>query len=250
MALIKIAIDRQNKTLVEYNGSVPELPPLYELNSQEFRVQVVDPTDDLSAPYEPVDCAVLAIRMVVSIAATGTQGDETENLLAAAYEAAWTWDAGDMCFNGEIDFNTAETAAYIGDAAFKTAILEVNLVIGGRLETLLSHRGGSTNFQISANCDSGGSEAPSLLAEPTITDTLPIDDSVDGIAVTDNVVEVTDLGLADTPSAVFIFINAPSGSGPIFCNLIIGSVTTDGFSFIMSGVPENDNYTFTYVLAF
>ncbi len=249
MALLKLAFDRQNKTLVSFNGSAEEIPPLYQTNVQAFRIQIVDPTGDPAAPYEVVDCAAFSLRAVLASTTTGELGDMTENLLAATYEAGWGWDAGDEAFLGSISLDTSEIAAFIGALAFKSAIIEFNLVSGSDPETVYGAINGGANITINANADEMDSVAPSAVGEATIG-TVGIEHGVGGVTIAENVVTIAGLGLGGVPSAVLIFINAPSGSGPIFPNFIRGSASTDGFSFIMSGIPENTNYTFTYVLSF
>ena len=109
MGLLKLAIDRQNKTLVIFDGSVAAIPPLYQTNTQTFQITVVDPVNGspYRETYTKVDCAAYGLRAVVSVGTTGATGDETSNLLAATYEAGWSWDADNLCFTGSVDCNTA-----------------------------------------------------------------------------------------------------------------------------------------------
>lgn len=249
MGLIKLAINRQTKQLVSYDGSVTTLPPLYQTNTQEFRVQVVDPSGGLfNTTFTPVDVTGSQLRMVLSQVATGVSGDESSNLLAAAYAGAWAWDGTNKWFTGSLDLNTAEIALYIDQASSKTAILELNLVTGGTPETLLSHTSGAaTNVTLCANCDAASASAPSVLTTPPSIGEKAIVDGVGGVTIADNVVTVTGLALGFTPSYWLIWVNAPSGSGAIAANFIVGSGSSGGFSFVMSAIPENDDYTVTYV---
>ncbi len=249
MGLLKLAFDRQNKALVDFNGSAVEIPPLYQTNVQSCRIQIVDPTGDPSAPYEAVDCAAFSLRAVLAAAVTGKVGDEAENLLAATYEAGWGWDAGLVAFTGSISLDTAEVAAFLGEAASKPAIFEVNLVSGGFPETVYGSISGAANIAINANADELDSTPPTLFDAATVG-TVGIVTGVGGVTIAENVVTITGLGLGAIPAVVAIWINAPSGSGPIFPNFIRGSASTAGFSFIMSGIPENNNYTFTYALSY
>lgn len=247
MGLLKLAIDRQNKVLVDFDGSVTALPPLYETNTQQYRIQIVDPTGNDVSPYEAVDCSGSGLRMVLASLVTGLEGDEIENLLAATYEAGWAYDAINLWYTGEINFNTAEVQAFIDQDAAKGAILEINLITGGTPETVFSHQNGASNVFISANADTGTATAPPVLNPPATIASKAIQNGVGGVTLVDNVVTVAGLGLGSTPSYYLIWVNAPAGSGAIAGNFIIGSATSDGFSFVMTGIPQNNNYTFTYI---
>lgn len=159
MGLIKLAIDRQNKELVEFNGSAVTLPPLYQTNTQPFRIQVVDSTGDPGTPYVAVDCTGLSLRVVITGVVTG--GNDT--LLAGTLEADWSYDAVNDWFTGSVDFNTAEISTFIGANAYKAAFLEINLMDGGSPTTLFGAKSGATNAIINANGDDllGTAPAPS-----------------------------------------------------------------------------------------
>lgn len=244
MGLLKLAIDRQNKALVSFNGSVTALPPLYQTNSQDFRIQIVDPSGGpFSTTYTAVDCSASELRVVLAVAATA----ETDSILAATYAAGWSYDAGNNWFTGTLDFNTAEIQQFIGSATHKAAVLEINLVTDSTPETVFGSKSGGTNVILNGNADEDGTTAPSVLTAPPSIGSKAIQDGVGGVTIVDNVVTVTGLGLAFTPSYFLLFINAPSGSGAITGNFVIGSGSSGGFSFVLSAIPENNNYTVTYV---
>jgi hypothetical protein len=250
MAILKLAIDRQNKTLVEVSGSFTELPPLYQTNTQQFQIQVVDPTGDPGAPYEVVDCSASELRVVLAAAVTGTEGDEAANLLAATYEAGWGWDAGLDAFTGSLNLHTAELIEFIGNNAFAAAIFEVNLITGGVSETLFGHRSGAANCTISANADIGGADAPEIIEQAQVVGTKILQDGVGNVTIVDNLVTIAGLALAGVPAHVFIFINAPSGSGFIGGCFVIGSATANQFEVILSAIPDVNTYSLTYILTF
>lgn len=250
MGLLKLAISRQKKSLVSYNGSATELPPFYQTNSQQLQITVVDETGDPVNPYAAVDLSASGLRAVVSAGVTGTEGDEAAELLAATYEAGWAWDAGSSSFLGSINFHTSEIDALIGGEAFDSAILEINVITGGVAETIFGHRSGATNIIINANADVGGAAAPTIVAQPQVVGTKTLQTGVGGVTIADNLVTIAGLALAGAPSNVFIWINAPAGSGPIYASFVIGSATADHFSAILSAIPPNNNYSLTYVLTF
>lgn len=250
MGLLKLAIDRQSKSLVSFNGSATALPPFYELNTQPFRIQIVDPTGDPTDPYDVVDCSANGLRAIICQKVTGVSGDEAGHLLAATYEAGWAWDAGLEAFTGSINLNTVEIQQHIGELSHKAAILELNLMTGAVPETVFGSRTGDNNITINANGDDGGATAPSIITVDETVGTVAIQHGVGGITMADNIVTLAGLGLAGVPVNVFIWINAPAGSGFIGGNFIVGSASTAGFQVVLSAIPENNNYQLTYVLTF
>jgi hypothetical protein len=79
---------------------------------------------------------------------------------------------------------------------------------------------------------------------------VAIQNGVGGVTLADNLFTLSGLALAGAPANVFIWINAPAGSGPIFGCFVTGSATADHFSVILSAIPAVTNYTLTYALTF
>lgn len=243
--LLKLALDRQAKAPVEFNGSASSLPPLYQTNTQGMRIQVVDFTDDPSEPYEVVDCSASELRVVISKLVTGQLGDAAENTLASALEAAWAWDAGEEAFVGEINLLTLELAAAIGAEASGDYILEINLITGGVPTTIF--QGTVTVF---GNADENGAVAPSIIEDAETAGIFTIQDGVGGVVVDNTRVSITGLALGGAPSAVYPWVECPADSGFIGCNFEVGSASADGFSVRLSGIPPNNNYKVRYRLTF
>lgn len=247
MATLKLATDRQTKTLAIVNGSVTGIPALFQTNTQGLQIQVVDPTVGgiFNTSYDIVDASASGLRVVVAQTATGDEGDEAGLLLAAAYEAAFAWDAGLEAFVGEINLHTAEIAAWIGDRSSRTAIIEINLITGGVPTTLFQGQ-----ITLYANADDGGAAAPSVIADAETAGVFTIQNGVGGVVVDGTRVSITGLGLGGAPSAVYPWVECPANSGFIGCNFEVGSATADGFSVRLSAVPPNNNYKVRYVLTF
>ncbi len=246
MGLLKLAIDRQTKSLVSVSGSVTS-PILYQINQQDFQIQIVDAPIAFGAGYTAVDCSAAGLRVLILDQVTGNQDDTR---LAQTLEAGWAWDSGSQAFLGTIDLNTAEMQAYLGPLGFKSAILEINLMTGGVPETVFGAKNGSVNLTINANGDDGTADPPEILTQAQITGTVAIQDGVGGVTLVDNLFTLSGLALSESPAHVFIWINAPSGSGPIYGCFVAGSATSDHFSVILSAIPANNNYSVTYALTF
>src|SRR5947199_5993669 len=99
---LRIAIDRQNRTLVVFQGSVANLPPLFQSNTQAFIIMVVDPD-----PGNPLGGYVLAdlngvgLRMAIGSKPRGTAGPTP-----ATVETGWTWDPANKWYTGTLALNT------------------------------------------------------------------------------------------------------------------------------------------------
>lgn len=247
MSTLKLALNEQDKTLASLSGSVTGIPGLFQTNTQALQIQVVDPdvSGIFNSTFTVQDCSANQLRVVVSDAVTGDLGDAAANLLAATLEAGFAWDVGLQAFIGNLNLMTAEVAAFIGSAASRGAILEINLVTAGVPTTLF--QGAVTLY---GNADEGGAAAPSIIADAETVGTVAIQNGVGGVTIVDNVVTVAGLALAGAPAHVFLWINAPAGSGAILANFIIGSATADHFSFVLDAIPPNNNYSVTYVLTF
>jgi hypothetical protein len=243
----RIACNRQNpQTLAGYAGSSTGPLCFYQRDRRELHIQVVDPTVSpafaAGAQFSLLDCSDSELRAVIAYSITGTEGDESEKILAAAYEASWTWDAELNAFVGEIDCNTAEVSAFLDEASSVNAYLEINLIKGGVSQTI--YQGTIT---LLANADPGGGTAPPSLSTPPEIGRVTLEDGVGGVTIVDNVVTVSGLGLAFTPSYFLLFVEAPSDYGAIVANFISGSGSTDGFSAVLSAVPPVDTYKLVYI---
>ena len=129
--MLKLAIDRQNRTLVNFGGATTSLPALFQSNSEELQIQVIDPTGNLTAPYSAVDLAGYGMRVSIGAPPLGTTGGSP-----AALQDAMVWNAALKYFTGTIALNTAAIDGLIGSASSVTAYLEVNLTINGTRITI------------------------------------------------------------------------------------------------------------------
>ena len=129
MSLIKLAIDRQSRRLVTYNGSASSLPDLFQGNNQSFQIQFVDPATSGLGTYTPVDMAGTGLRVSIGATPTGTAGSPTP----LAIQNTWTWNSGanQKYFTGSIALNVAAIDSFIGTAAQATAYFEINSTSGG-----------------------------------------------------------------------------------------------------------------------
>lgn len=245
MGATKIACNRQDKLkLAPYAGSVTTLAGFFQTNTEEFLIRVVDP--NVSSPigqiFTVLDCSDSELRLVIYSFATGNEGDEAEHILAASYEAAFTWDADQNGFVGKLNLHTEEVAAYIDQAESRAAKIEINLITDGVPTTV--YQGSVT---LLANADIGGSTAPSVLTETGGLARVTLV-AGDDVSFTDNVVTISGLGLGSAPSYFLILgVEAPDGYGPITANFVQGSGSSDGFSVVLSAVPEVDTYKLVYL---
>jgi hypothetical protein len=72
----------------------------------------------------------------------------------------------------------------------------------------------------------------------------------DGITVLieENLVTLTGVSFSQIPTSIVVAINIPSSDAGLFPAVTIKtSITSDGFQFVMGGLPDNDSYTFTFV---
>src|SRR3990172_9764924 len=83
---ITLAIDRQNKTLVSFEGSISTLPVLFQRDTQPLLIKIVDPDPDAPPGTQgyitPTDLADTLPRVTIASQATGTNDDESTYLLA------------------------------------------------------------------------------------------------------------------------------------------------------------------------
>jgi len=144
MGLLKLAIDRQNKTLVAFNGSITSLPALFQSNVASLQISVVDPTGDLGSPYSIVDEQGASLRVAVGATPTGTAGGPTP----LALQDTFSYDSSSHWFTGTLDLNTAGVNSHIGANSSATAYFEVNLTLAGNRTTILQ-----TTFLLKAVVD-------------------------------------------------------------------------------------------------
>jgi len=240
MSPIILTINRQAKSLaVNFAGDATAnaLPPLYP-DLQSFQIQIVDPPVGFNGANTVVDCSAYTLRAIVAASVSGT--DPTV-LLAATYEAGWTWDAGLLAFTGSIDLRTTDIQMLMGAGAKCACILELNLsgvVIYGAIA-------GQSNMSIYAKGDTGTPYVP--VSTPLVGGALQIKTGVGGLTLAANVITVTGLGYGSTPSRYDLKVITPAGSGFIDASFIIGSGSATGFQAVLSAIPSNDNYFLIFI---
>ncbi len=135
-SILKLIVNRQNRNLPGINGSVAQIPDLFQSNTISLIVQVVDPTGNFSIPYSTVDLAGFGLRASVGGPPTGTSGGPTP----LALQDTFTWDAVNKWFTADLALNTNAIDTYIGAAAFINAFFELNLTIAGSRITILQQQ--------------------------------------------------------------------------------------------------------------
>lgn len=139
MATLKFAIDRQAKNLVNYDGSISNLPALTQGNQQTIQIQLLDPdVTDLIAGFAEVDGTGFALSLKVFSSATGTYGDAASRLLA--YCISWSYDSSAKTFTGTLDLNTAAITTWLGSQPERQAYLHLSATVNSNIETLLPNR--------------------------------------------------------------------------------------------------------------
>lgn len=150
MGLLYLAVNRQTKQLVSFNGSATSIPPLFQNSVVTLRVAVVDPSGSLTAPFTAVDEAGLGMRAWMGPQPIG--GAETPDQLAL--NAALTWNAVGKYFQGDISLNNTDVDTYLAGQPSKPAWLELTET-GTNRDTMLQ-----ISFALTAVGDEGSSTAP------------------------------------------------------------------------------------------
>jgi hypothetical protein len=131
--ILKLAIDRQNRRLVNYNGTPVDFPPLFQFNVQQLQIYPLDPPANISGAYQSVDASANGLRVAICSQPTGSTGDDTR----LTFQTSFTWNATNHYFSGELDLSAAAIATYLGTAAERSAWFEVNLMDGADPTTIL-----------------------------------------------------------------------------------------------------------------
>lgn len=152
MAQITLGINRQSRTLVNFNGSAVTVPGLYQGNVQEFKIYVLDPPATINSGFSKVDMGSSGLRVSVGQTPTGTAGGPTP----LALQDTWTWNATDKSFTGSLSLTSSSIDSFIGSAATATAYFEVNETASGNRITLFQ-----TSFTLHAVVDEATSSVPS-----------------------------------------------------------------------------------------
>lgn len=152
MGLLRLYIDRQNKTLVNYNatGSVTNLPALFQSNVVTLQVSVVDPVNSLGT-FSLADLNGFGLRVSVGDTPTGTAGGPAP----LALQDTFVWNAGGKYFQADLALNTAAIDTFIGALASKAAYFEVNVTGPNGRDTILQ-----TTLTLKAVVDELTSVAP------------------------------------------------------------------------------------------
>lgn len=148
---IRLAISRQSKTLVPYNGSSTSIPDQYQSNVQDLIIQIVDETGSLKTPYTVIDMSDYGLRVSVGNTPTGDSGGPTPLTL----QDTFPWDSANKWFVASLPFNVAAVDMFIGSLPSKAAFFEVNTTLAGVRNTLLQ-----TNVLLRAVVDEGTTTAP------------------------------------------------------------------------------------------
>lgn len=151
MPTLKLAIDRQNRKLVNYGGTASAIPPIFQQNQQPLEITIVDPPATPTGAYSAVDANAYGLRVSICSTPTGTTTDDTR----LTFEDDFTWDAANRKFTGTLATNVAAVATYIGAGDQRVAYFEVNLMAGSDPTTVLQ-----TTFLLKAIGDNFATTAP------------------------------------------------------------------------------------------
>lgn len=150
-SVLKLVVDRQNRKLISYNGTVSQIPDLFQSNLVSLQVQIVDPPITSLQNPSIVDMAGYGLRASVGATPTGSSGGPTP----LALQDTFTWDAVNKWFTGDLALNTTDINTYIGALNVKAAYFELNLTNAGDRNTVLQQA-----FNLRAVVDEGTSTAP------------------------------------------------------------------------------------------
>lgn len=148
---IRLSVDRQNRTLVVFQGSVANLPPLFQSNTQAFIIMVVDqdPSNPLGG-YVLADLNGVGLRMAIGAKPQGTTGPTP-----ATVETGWIWDATNKWYTGTLALNTAAIDTLLGASDTVQAYIEINTTEATGRTTILQK-----TFTLNAVVDELGSIVP------------------------------------------------------------------------------------------
>jgi hypothetical protein len=133
MSVLRLVIDRQNKQLVNYLGSVIQLPALFQTTVPTLQIGVVDPTGNVMAPYSLVDLTGYGLRASVGDTPTGTAGGPAP----LALQDTFVWNAATKYFSADLSLTGAAIDSFIGSLASRGAYFEINLTLNGNRDVLL-----------------------------------------------------------------------------------------------------------------
>lgn len=158
---LKLTIDRQNRTLVAFNGTPISLPAIFQDNTISLQVQIVDPGANNGpavtpgSTYTVVDMGAFGMRAAIGDTPAGTAGETP-----LALNTGLIWDATNKWYTGDLALNTTEVDDFLGSATEKTAYFEINLTNAGTRITILQ-----VTFTLKAVVDELAGTAP--LPSPT-----------------------------------------------------------------------------------
>lgn len=135
-SVLKLIVNRQNRNLPGINGTVAQIPDLFQSNTLTLIVQVVDPTGIFNNPYSIVDLSGFGLRASVGGPPTGASGGPAP----LALQDTFVWDAVNNWFSADLAMNTAAIDAFIGSASSINAYFELNLTISGTRMTILQQQ--------------------------------------------------------------------------------------------------------------
>jgi hypothetical protein len=131
-SILKLTIERQNRKIVAFNGSVSSMPDLFQSNTVTLQVQIVDPASTQIGTPSIVDMGTFGLRAAVGPSPMGTTGP---TLLAL--QDTFTWDSANKWFTADLALNTTGVDTYIGSQPQASAFFEINLTYAGGRITIL-----------------------------------------------------------------------------------------------------------------
>jgi hypothetical protein len=244
MPNLYLAIDIVNKVLVSYNGSASVLPVFGQTDMVNLQLQFVTPQPGSVLQYVATDVSAQGVVVTMASKVTGVEANDNTYLLAQALQAAFTWDSNNLWYTGQLNVNTTQVETLIGTGSSAPAFFEIDLTTGGVNPycVLLP-----SNITIQATAYAAGGTPTPVSSGYAV---LALQNGVGGVTIAGTLVTVAGLTWATIPNAVLLAINVPLGKGLVFACYVPGTATLAGFEFQMSGIPDDNTYTFTYIPLF
>ena len=118
---------------MDFNGSLTELPDIFQGNVIDLKITIVDPTGSVtSAKFTKVNLGSYGLRASIGVTPTGTAGGPAP----LALQNVFVWDSADYSFSASLDCTTTAIDGAIAGAASVGAFFEVNLTLAGNRITI------------------------------------------------------------------------------------------------------------------
>lgn len=123
---IILSVDDQAQTLVSFGGSLAAWPNLFQGDTRDIQIQILQPTGNPVSPYSIPNLA--GYVLYVTMGAT-PNGGGTQTIYVGPI--ALTWNAALIAFTGMLNLTGSNLATAIGANASVAATAELNLSNAG-----------------------------------------------------------------------------------------------------------------------